>query len=47
MSMLSLAPKPRELRLSHFHVLSDSSVKPHAGIRSFSVAVPMLWNSLC
>ena len=45
-SMLSLAPKPRELRSSGFHLLSVPRVKTHAGTRAFSVAVPTLWNSL-
>jgi len=45
-SMLSLAPKPRELRSSDFHLLSVPRVKTHAGTRAFSVAVPTLWNSL-
>ena len=44
--MLSLAPKPRELRSSGFHLLSVPRVKTHAGTRAFSVAVPTLWNSL-
>ena len=41
-SMLSLAPKPRDLRSSGFHSLTVPRVKTHA----FSVAVPTLWNSL-
>jgi len=45
-SMLSLAPKPKELRSSGFHLLSVPRVKTHAGVRTFSVAVPTLWNSL-
>ena len=45
-SMLSLSPKPRELRSSGFHLLSVLSVKTHTGSRAFSVAVPTLWNSL-
>jgi len=45
-SMLSLAPKPRELRSSGFHLLSVPRDKTHAGIHAFSVAVPALWNSL-
>ena len=40
--MLSLAPKPKELRSSGFH-LSVFRVKTHV---FFSVAVPTLWNSL-
>ena len=38
-SMLSLSPKPRELRLSGFHLLSVPRVKTHAGTYAFSVAV--------
>ena len=45
-SMLSLSPKPRELRSSSFHLLSVPRVKTHAGTHAFSVAVPTLWNSL-
>ena len=45
-SMLSLAPKTRELHPSGFHLLSVPRVKTHAGTRAFSVAVPTLWNSL-
>jgi len=45
-SMLSLAPKPRELRSSGFHLLSVRRVKSHTGTRAFSVAVPTRWNSL-
>jgi len=42
---VSLAPKPKELRSSDFHLLSISRVKTHVGARAFSVAVPTLWNS--
>jgi len=44
--MLSLAPKPRELRSSRFHLLSVPRVKIRTGSRAFSVAVSTLWNSL-
>jgi len=44
--MLSLSLKLRELRSSGFHLLSVPRVKPHAGTRPLSVAVPTLWNSL-
>jgi len=45
-SMLSLAPKARELCSSGFQLLSVPRVKTHAGTSAFSVAVPTLWNSL-
>jgi len=45
-SMLSLAPKPRELHSSGFHLLSISRVKTHTGTHDFSVVVPTLRNSL-
>jgi len=44
--MISLAPKPRVLRLSGFHLLSVPRVKIHADTRAFSVAIPTLWNPL-
>jgi len=44
--MLSLAPKPRELRSSGFHLLYVPRIETHAETRTFSVAVPTLWNSL-
>ena len=44
--MLSLSPKPRELRSFGFRLLSIPRVKAHTGTRAFSVAVPTLWNSL-
>ena len=44
--MLSLAHKPRELRLSGFHLLSVPRVKTGAGTHAFSVGVPTFWNSL-
>jgi len=40
----SLAPKPRELCLSGFH-LSVPRFKTNTGNRAFSVAVPTLWNT--
>ena len=46
-SMLPLAPKPRELRSSGFHLLSVPRVKTDAGTRPFSIVVPTVWNSLC
>ena len=36
----------RVLRSTGFHLLSDCWVKTHSGTRAFSVAVPILWNSL-
>ena len=45
-SMFALAPKPRELTSSSFHLLSVPSVKTHIETRAFSVAVPTLWNTL-
>jgi len=42
LAMLSLAPKPRELRSSDFHLLSVHTVKTHSGIHAFSVAIPTL-----
>jgi len=36
-SMLSLKPKPRELRSSGFHLFSVPGVKTHTGTRAFSV----------
>ena len=45
-SKLSLAPKPRELRSSGFHLLSVSKFKTHTKTRAFSIAVPTLWYSL-
>ena len=45
-SMLSLAPKARELRSSGFHVLSVPRVKTHDGTPAFSVAVTTIWNSI-
>ena len=45
-SRSSLAPKPRVLRPSSFHLLSVSQVKSHATTHAFSVAVPTLWNAL-
>jgi len=44
--MLSLTPKPIELRSFGFHLLSIPKVKTHAGTRAYSVAFPTLWNSL-
>ena len=44
MSMLSLAPKPRELRLSGFQLLSVPSVKTHTWNHAFSVVTS--WNTL-
>ena len=44
--MLSLAPKPRELHSSGFHLSSVPRVTTLAGTHAFSVAVPTLWNSL-
>ena len=45
-SMLHLAPKPRELRSSGFHLLSLPSVKTETGTRAISVALFTQWNSL-
>ena len=44
--MLSLTPKPRELRSSGFHLLFVPRVKTHCGTRVVSVDVLTLWNSL-
>ena len=44
--MLYLAPKPRELGSSGFHLLSVPRVKTNVETRAFSVAVLTLWNSL-
>jgi len=41
-SVLSLAPKPRELHSSGFHLLSVPRVKTRAGTCVFSVAIPTL-----
>ena len=42
--MLSLAPKPKKLHSSGFHLFSVSRVKIHVGTGVFSVAVLTLWN---
>ena len=45
-SVLSVAPKPRALCSSGFHLFSVPRVKTHAGTRAFLVALPSPWNSL-
>jgi len=39
-SMLSLAPKPRDMRSSGFHLLSVPRVKIHAGTLAFLICCP-------
>ena len=41
-TILSAAPKPRQLGSSRFHLLSVPRVKTHTGTCAFSVAVPIL-----
>jgi len=43
---VSLAPKPKGLRSSGFHLLSVPRIKPHAGTRVFSIPATTLRNSL-
>jgi len=45
-AMLSLAPNSRRPSWFGFHLLSVPRVKTRAGTRTFSVAIPTLWNSL-